>query len=42
MDDAEKYGALGQDFASLLAALPVRISVSGQIKHTNDIRDEQA
>lgn len=42
MDDAEKYDALGQDFASLLAALPVRISVSGQIKHTNDIRDEQA
>ena len=42
MDDAEKYRALGGDFASLLPGLPVRISVSGQIKHTNDIRDETA
>lgn len=42
MDDAEKYRALGGDFASLLPGLPVRISVSGQIKHTNDIRDEKA
>ena len=42
MDDAEKYRALGGDFASLLPGLTVRISVSGQIKHTNDIRDEQA
>ena len=42
MDDAEKYRALGGDFASLLPGLPIRISVSGQIKHTNDIRDEQA
>lgn len=41
MDDAEKYRALGGDFASLLPGLTVRISVSGQIKHTNDIRDEQ-
>ena len=42
MDDAEKYRALGGDFASLLPGLTVRISVSGQIKHTNDIRDEKA
>ena len=42
MDNAEKYRALGGDLASLLPELPVRISVSGQIKHTNDIRDEQA
>ena len=42
MDDAEKFRALGGDFASLLPGLPVRISVSGQIKHTNDIRDETA
>ena len=42
MDDGEKYRALGGDFASLLPGLPIRISVSGQIKHTNDIRDEQA
>ena len=42
MDDAEKFRALGGDFASLLPGLPVRISVSGQIKHTNDIRDEKA
>ena len=42
MDDAEKYRALGGDFASLLPGLTVRISVSGQIKHTNDIRDETA
>ena len=42
MDDAEKYRALGGDFASLLPGLTVRISVSGQIKHTNDIRDEMA
>lgn len=42
MDNAEKYQALGGDLASLLPELPVRISVSGQIKHTNDIRDEQA
>ena len=42
MDDAEKYRALGRDFASLLPGLTVRISVSGQIKHTNDIRDEKA
>lgn len=42
MDDAEKYRAMGGDFASLLPGLTVRISVSGQIKHTNDIRDEQA
>ncbi len=41
MDDPEKFDALGQDFASLLSALPVRITVSGQVKHTNDIRDEQ-
>ena len=42
MDDAEKYRALGGDFASLLPGLTVRISVRGQIKHTNDIRDEKA
>ena len=42
MDDVEKYRALGGDFASLLPGLTVRISVSGQIKHTNDIRDEKA
>ena len=42
IDDAEKYRALGGDFASLLPGLTVRISVSGQIKHTNDIRDEKA
>lgn len=42
MEDAEKFRALGGDFASLLPGLPVRISVSGQIKHTNDIRDEKA
>ena len=42
MDDAEKYRALGGDFSSLLPGLTVRISVSGQIKHTNDIRDEKA
>ena len=42
MDDGEKYRALGGDFASLLPGLTVRISVSGQIKHTNDIRDEKA
>lgn len=42
MDDAEKYRALGGDLASLLPGLTVRISVSGQIKHTNDIRDEKA
>ena len=41
-NDAEKYRALGGDLATLLPELPVRISVSGQIKHTNDIRDEQA
>ncbi len=41
-NDAEKYRALGGDLASLLPELPVRISVSGQIKHTNDIRDEKA
>ena len=37
-NDAEKYRALGGDLATLLPEL----SVSGQIKHTNDIRDEQA
>lgn len=42
MDSPEKYRALGRDFPSLLSELPVRISVSGQIKHTNEIRDEQA
>ena len=42
MDDAEKYRALGGEFSALLPGLTVRISVSGQIKHTNDIRDEQA
>ena len=42
MKDAEKYRALSSDFDQLLPELEIRINVSGQLRHTNDIKDEDA
>ncbi len=42
MKDAEKYRALSTDFDQLLPELEIRINVSGQLRHTNDIKDEDA
>ncbi len=42
MKDAEKYRALKTDFDQLLPELDIRINVSGQLRHTNDIKDEDA
>lgn len=42
MKDAEKYRALTTDFDQLLPELEIRINVSGHLRHTNDIKDEDA
>ena len=42
MKDAEKYRALTTDFDQLLPELERRINVSGHLRHTNDIKDEDA
>lgn len=34
-----KYRALPQPFAELLPQLPIRLSVSGKLEHTNDLKD---
>ena len=42
LKDAEKYRALTEEFDQLLPELEIRINVSGRLRHTNDIKDEEA
>ena len=34
-----RYRALPRPFAELLPQLPIRLSVSGKLEHTNDVKD---
>jgi len=39
LEDAEKFRALEKDFDALLPELQIRVTVNGQLRHTNDIKD---
>jgi len=42
MKDAEKYRDMNEDFDQLLPELEIRVTVKGQLRHTNDVKDEES